>query len=125
MENGDFQFMMLTLLLQNRQTFNKNHANSYFKYNIFNKLSQNETFKKHMYQRAKYLLANNLSYDHAVEVIDDLMDQVGPYRLESYLRWGKDASIMTSWRESINNVKYIIRLNQNIYLSELYDALYK
>lgn len=105
--------------------FNKNHANSYFKYNIFNKLSQNETFKKHMYQRAKYLLANNLSYDHAVEVIDDLMDQVGPYRLESYLRWGKDASIMTSWRESINNVKYIIRLNQNIYLSELYDALYK
>lgn len=32
---------------------------------------------------------------------------------------------MTSWRESINNVKYIIRLNQNIYLSELYDALYK
>ena len=78
-----------------------------------------------MYQRAKYLLANNLSYDHAVEVIDDLMDQVGSYRLESYLRWGKDASIMASWRESINNVKYIIRLNQNIYLSELYDALYK
>lgn len=97
------------------------HVNSYTKFNIYNKLLENDNFKIRFYERAKELLETNLSYANAEKVVYSMVEEVMYYKLNHMKRWGNTTSY-TDWRRNAENVLKYIKERNRTYLSMLEDT---
>lgn len=101
----------------------KNVANSYNLYDLFAKLMTSRRFRNAFYQRAKVLLASNLSLVNCRAMILAMKAQVKPYRKESYYRWGKSLDYASTWETNVTNTyNYFTNRCQN-YVSELTNTM--
>ena len=73
--------------------------NSYSNFKMFRKLFSNENFQRDFYNRAEELLESNLSYENACKVVDEMVSEVEPYKLNSNKRWG-----LYMWGYEVNKI---------------------
>lgn len=66
---------------------------------MFRKLFSNENFQRDFYNRAEELLESNLSYENACKVVDEMVSEVEPYKLNSNKRWG-----LYMWGYEVNKI---------------------
>lgn len=98
--------------------------NSYSYFRMFRKLLKNSEFKDAFYNRAEELIENNLSYENACDIIDEMMDEIRPYKLDSNNRWG-----LYYWGKDINGInekglagwEYEIEYAKNFIKTRCYD----
>lgn len=72
---------------------------TYANFKMFRKLFSNENFQRDFYNRAEELLESNLSYENACKVVDEMVSQVEPYKLNSNKRWG-----LYMWGYEVNGI---------------------
>ena len=76
-----------------------NSYSPYSNFKMFRKLFSNENFQRDFYNRAEELLESNLSYENACKVVDEMVKQVEPYKLNSNKRWG-----LYMWGYEVNGI---------------------
>lgn len=101
----------------------KYHANSYSKFNILAALLKNSQFKKDFLARAEYLINNNLSAYNCTKVLNEMVDEIRPYRDDSSLRWGQKESDLYLWNVEVNNTFKFFKSKSETFIQELTNAL--
>lgn len=125
-EDGKWRFCLHDTDFAFREDVNYldvNHQHSYAKFPMFYNLMQNETFKQKFYDRAEYLVKNNLSEQYSSNVFTEMIDNVFNYKLESAYRWGKKESYYNYWNDQINYVYNYFKNKSSTFLTLLENTM--
>ncbi len=114
--DADFSFMDYTNFLD------KNHVNSYAKYNVFVKLMENDNFKEKLFRRADDLINSNLSSINANMVLYQMVDEIKEYKLNAMIRWGNPTTY-NQWIQCVTDVSNFIDYKYQNYLDVLSNTL--
>ncbi len=118
MHDSDFVFR------ENTNFLDKNHGNSYSKFNLMQKLLSNESFRDRFYERAEYLTDGWLNYDNGSEILMEMVDEIKYFKLDSARRWGQGSNyIEDQWTKEITNVKNMLRARDKDFMSSLRQTL--
>lgn len=117
LHDADFAFTDHEMFLD------KNHQYSYSKLPLFGSLMKNAKFRLRFLNRAEYLLNNNLSTVNASRVLDKLIDELLPYKLESAYRWGQTDAFYDTWMGHVNNTYEFFKYRGENYLFDLNRVL--
>ena len=90
---------------------------------MFDSLLRQPEFRTKFYNRAVYLLKNNLSVDHATKVLGEMVTQVMPYKLDAMKRWGKDDSSYNEWLNEVDKTYQYFEDKNRTFLATLKDSL--
>lgn len=100
----------------------KNSANSYYGFKMFKKLTENQQFKDLFYSRAEELIETNLSYEYSSQILQQMVDEVEPYKLDAMKRWGNPDSI-SGWKQKIKDADNFLENKSEHYLETLRNTL--
>ena len=107
----------------NRNFLDKNTTNSYTIFKMFDSLLRQPEFRTKFYNRAVYLVKNNLSVDNASKVLSQMVDEVMPYKLDAMMRWGKNESSYNEWLNEVDRTYQYFEDKNRTFLATLEDSL--
>lgn len=107
----------------NRNFLDKDTANSYTLFKMFDSLLRQPEFRTKFYNRAVYLVKNNLSTDNASKVLSQMVDEVMPYKLDAMMRWGKNESSYNEWLNEVDRTYQYFEDKNRTFLATLEDSL--
>ena len=106
-----------------RNFLDKNCANSYTTFKMFDSLLRQPEFRTKFYNRAVYLCKNNLSVDYASKVLGDMVSELMPYKLDAMKRWGKNDASYSEWLNEVDRTYQYFEDKNRTFLATLKDSL--
>jgi len=101
----------------------KNVANSYANFKMFNNMLKQPEFRTKLYNRATYLIKNNLSAREGCRVLNEMVEEVMPYKTNAMIRWGKSANDYNVWLNDVNNTYRYIENKSRSFLATIDSSL--
>ncbi len=99
------------------------HANSYSKFPLMQHLLKNQSFKNSMIQRTEELMDTLLNPYHCSDVLNQMMEEIRPYRMISDLRWGQKESDLSSWNLEINKTFTYFERKERTFLNDVRNIM--
>ena len=108
---------------ENRNFLDRNTANAYTNFKMFDSLLRQPEFRTKFYNRAVYLSKNNLSPDNATKVLGSMVSEVMPYKLDAMMRWGKDENSYNEWLNEVDRTYQYFEDKSRAFLATIKDSL--
>ena len=108
---------------ENRNLLDRNTANAYTNFKMFDSLLRQPEFRTKFYNRAVYLSKNNLSPDNATKVLGSMVSEVMPYKLDAMMRWGKDENSYNEWLNEVDRTYQYFEDKSRAFLATIKDSL--
>ena len=112
-----------TVFLSNSDINDPNFQHHYRRFPMYDKLARNKNFRMRFIARAQELIASNLSAENTNKVLDDIIDEIIDYKIESQIRWGKNNSYRTTLLNNVNDTKVWMANRSDEYLGRLNSSL--
>ena len=100
-----------------------NYTFSYSKLNIMGALLKNAQFKERFIERARELLEGPLSLENGIEILDQMVSEIKPYKYDAFSRWGQTDAGYKRWENIVNNTYGSFAARHRTYLADLEEAL--
>ena len=101
----------------------KNVSYSYANFKMFNNMLKQPEFRTKLYNRATYLIKNNLSAREGCRVLNEMVEEVMPYKTNAMIRWGKSANDYNVWLNDVNNTYRYIENKSRSFLATIDSSL--
>ena len=98
---------------------------SYTLFPMFKALLKNKNFVNSFINRTEEVMKTYLNKKRCLKIMDDIINEVKPFKKESYLRWGKDNLFLAAWEKNLDTFRGQIKLRDSNFLKEVKETLQK